>query len=362
MELRELEAFGEPALKLILQRMPATLELAFAAFILAIVFGIPLGMYAGLKPESPASRAIMAGSILGFSLPTFWVGLMLIMVFAVILGWLPSTGRGWRVSIEPSRACQIPTYPSKPGGSSNQPCAIAEEMRGVLTTGADLDDVAGAGGGRELRHLGADRAVRRRAARIYVQDRIKPALAEVALFSEEFLLVRPSEDAGKPVPSREALREMRLLLLEEGHFPAIATHDEAMIDFAQERVAAAGIPRERVSFQLLHGVMPRLQARLSDNQLLAIASVVFAGGLAVVADDMSGAYRSFAQTPRTPGRRRSGTRRAWSAGCRCRRAPGPRAAPARTTCRAVRGFSLPVIVPAARQACVARSSVPRRLG
>ncbi|HKU47649.1 MAG TPA: ABC transporter permease [Burkholderiales bacterium] len=86
--------FGEPALKLILQRMPATLELAFAAFLLAIVFGVPLGMYAGLKPESPASKAIMAGSILGFSLPTFWVGLMLIMVFAVMLGWLPSTGRG----------------------------------------------------------------------------------------------------------------------------------------------------------------------------------------------------------------------------------------------------------------------------
>jgi peptide/nickel transport system permease protein len=85
---------GEPALKLILARMPATLELAFAAFLLAIAFGVPLGMYAGLKPESPASRAIMAGSILGFSLPTFWVGLMLIMVFAVMLGWLPSTGRG----------------------------------------------------------------------------------------------------------------------------------------------------------------------------------------------------------------------------------------------------------------------------
>jgi peptide/nickel transport system permease protein len=85
---------GEPALKLILQRMPATLELAFAAFLLAVICGIPLGMYAGLKPESPASRVIMAGSILGFSLPTFWVGLMLMMVFAVMLGWLPSTGRG----------------------------------------------------------------------------------------------------------------------------------------------------------------------------------------------------------------------------------------------------------------------------
>ena len=86
--------YGEPALKLILQRMPATLELAFAAFLLAVIVGIPLGMYAGLRPESPGSRVIMAGSILGFSLPTFWVGLMLIMVFAVILGWLPSTGRG----------------------------------------------------------------------------------------------------------------------------------------------------------------------------------------------------------------------------------------------------------------------------
>ena len=86
--------YGEPALKLILQRMPATLELALAAFLLAVVFGIPLGMYAGLKPDSIASRTIMTGSILGFSLPTFWVGLMLIMVFAVILGWLPSTGRG----------------------------------------------------------------------------------------------------------------------------------------------------------------------------------------------------------------------------------------------------------------------------
>jgi peptide/nickel transport system permease protein len=86
--------YGEPALKLILQRMPATLELAFAAFLLAVILGIPLGMYAGLKPDSFASKTIMAGSILGFSLPTFWVGLMLIMIFAVILGWLPSTGRG----------------------------------------------------------------------------------------------------------------------------------------------------------------------------------------------------------------------------------------------------------------------------
>jgi len=91
--------FNEPALELILQRMPATLELAFAATFGAILIGLPLGLYAGLRPNSIGSKAIMAGSILGFSLPTFWVGLMLIMVFAVQLGWLPSTGRGDTVEI-----------------------------------------------------------------------------------------------------------------------------------------------------------------------------------------------------------------------------------------------------------------------
>ncbi len=86
--------FGEPALKVILARMPATLELALAALLMAVVLGIPLGLYAGLRPEGFFGKSIMAGSIVGFSLPTFWVGLMLIMVFAVMLGWLPSTGRG----------------------------------------------------------------------------------------------------------------------------------------------------------------------------------------------------------------------------------------------------------------------------
>lgn len=91
--------FGVPALKLIVQRMPATLELAFAALIMALVIGLPLGIYAGFKPHSLVSKTIMAGSILGFSLPTFWVGIMMIMVFAVMLGWLPSTGRGTTVSL-----------------------------------------------------------------------------------------------------------------------------------------------------------------------------------------------------------------------------------------------------------------------
>ena len=87
-------AFSTPALTLIFERMPATLELAVTAIAMSVLVGIPLGLWAGLRPNSIVGKTIMAGSILGFSLPTFWVGLMLIMVFAVQLGWLPSSGRG----------------------------------------------------------------------------------------------------------------------------------------------------------------------------------------------------------------------------------------------------------------------------
>ena len=87
-------AYNVPAIQLILERMPATLELALAATAMAVLLGIPLGLWAGLAPDSWPGKLIMSGSILGFSLPTFWVGLMLIMVFAVELGWLPSNGRG----------------------------------------------------------------------------------------------------------------------------------------------------------------------------------------------------------------------------------------------------------------------------
>lgn len=90
---------NEPALRLILERFPATLELALGAMVIAIVFGVPLGMIAGLKPDSWVGKTIMAGSILGFSLPTFWVGLMLIMLFAVMLGWLPASGRGDTIDV-----------------------------------------------------------------------------------------------------------------------------------------------------------------------------------------------------------------------------------------------------------------------
>ena len=87
-------AFSTPALTLIFERMPATMELAVFAIVIAVLLGIPLGLWAGLRPNGIAGKSIMAVSILGFSLPTFWVGLMLIMVFAVQLGWLPSSGRG----------------------------------------------------------------------------------------------------------------------------------------------------------------------------------------------------------------------------------------------------------------------------
>jgi len=86
--------FSTPAIELLLSRMPATMELALAAMFIATVLGIPLGLIAGLKADSWIGKTIMTVSILGFSLPTFWVGLVLIMFFAVELGWLPSSGRG----------------------------------------------------------------------------------------------------------------------------------------------------------------------------------------------------------------------------------------------------------------------------
>ena len=91
--------FGMPSLQLIVQRMPATFELALTALFAAIAIGIPLGMWAGLRPDSFIGKTIMGGSIFGFSLPTFWVGIMMIMIFAVMLGWLPSTGRGETVDL-----------------------------------------------------------------------------------------------------------------------------------------------------------------------------------------------------------------------------------------------------------------------
>jgi peptide/nickel transport system permease protein len=91
--------FNMPVLDLILSRVPATLELTLAAVLGATLLGVPLGMYAGYKPDGLASKLIMGLSILGFSVPTFWVGLVLILTFAVTLGWLPAGERGDTVTV-----------------------------------------------------------------------------------------------------------------------------------------------------------------------------------------------------------------------------------------------------------------------
>jgi peptide/nickel transport system permease protein len=86
--------FNMPVLQLIFSRLPATLELTLAAVLGATLLGVPLGMYAGYRPDSALSKLIMAVSVLGFSVPTFWIGLVLIFTFAVQLGWLPAGNRG----------------------------------------------------------------------------------------------------------------------------------------------------------------------------------------------------------------------------------------------------------------------------
>lgn len=86
--------FRQPAMQLILERLPATMEMVFIAIVMATIVAIPLGVYAGANPNNPASRTIMAGSLLGISLPGFWVGMMLIFVFSVRYQVLPSSGRG----------------------------------------------------------------------------------------------------------------------------------------------------------------------------------------------------------------------------------------------------------------------------
>ena len=86
--------FNTSVIGLIFSLLPATLELAIIAVFAAALLAVPLGMYAGYRPESLVSKAIMSVSILAFSVPTFWIGLVLIYGFAVTLGWLPSGGRG----------------------------------------------------------------------------------------------------------------------------------------------------------------------------------------------------------------------------------------------------------------------------
>jgi peptide/nickel transport system permease protein len=90
---------GRKVSSLIAERLPATLELALAAAVIALVVGVPLGVYAALRRGTFGSQAVMTLSLLGVSLPTFLIGILLILVFSVQLKWLPSFGRGDTVSL-----------------------------------------------------------------------------------------------------------------------------------------------------------------------------------------------------------------------------------------------------------------------
>jgi peptide/nickel transport system permease protein len=90
---------GRPVSTLLKERLPATLELAFTAAMLALLLGVPAGVYTALRRNSWLSHILLAVSLVGVSLPTFLIGILLILVFAVILGWLPSFGRGDTVAL-----------------------------------------------------------------------------------------------------------------------------------------------------------------------------------------------------------------------------------------------------------------------
>jgi len=90
---------GRSVSALLKERLPATIELSLVAALLALMIGIPLGVYTALKRDTWLSHLLLAGSLIGVSLPTFLIGILLILVFAVILGWLPSFGRGDTVAL-----------------------------------------------------------------------------------------------------------------------------------------------------------------------------------------------------------------------------------------------------------------------
>ncbi len=110
---------GRPVVQIILERMPATLELSFVSAALALALGVPLGIYTGLHRRSWLSQGLLGLSLAGVSLPTFLIGILLILVFSVDLKWLPSFGRGtvahfgwWSsglVTVEGWRAVLLPT-------------------------------------------------------------------------------------------------------------------------------------------------------------------------------------------------------------------------------------------------------------
>jgi len=86
--------YGEPAMRLVLQRLPATIQLAVSALGMSLIVAMPLGVISAVRRNSPVDHAVSFLAFLGYSSPQFWTGIMLVILFAVYLGWLPTSGRG----------------------------------------------------------------------------------------------------------------------------------------------------------------------------------------------------------------------------------------------------------------------------
>ena len=91
--------YNRPVLDLILERLPATIEVVVLAMAIGLLVGVPLGIYSGLRHRSPGTRAISLGTTVGYSIPNFWQALLFILIFAVWLRWLPASGRGETVAV-----------------------------------------------------------------------------------------------------------------------------------------------------------------------------------------------------------------------------------------------------------------------
>jgi ABC-type dipeptide/oligopeptide/nickel transport system permease component len=99
---------GQPALKLVLDRLPASLELVVASILISLVLAVPLGVLASTRRGKLLDRACLLGSLIGISAPPFWIGIAFILIFAVHLQWLPSSGRGtWAHLVLPATSLAL---------------------------------------------------------------------------------------------------------------------------------------------------------------------------------------------------------------------------------------------------------------
>lgn len=125
---------GQPVWELIEQRAPATLELALSAFVLSTLFGVALGIVAAVHPNSIADALVTAFNVIAYSVPSFWIGLLLILLFSVNLGWLPPSGRGNLLlnPLDELRYLIMPLVTLSFGGSAGKARLVRATMVEVL--------------------------------------------------------------------------------------------------------------------------------------------------------------------------------------------------------------------------------------